>query len=121
MKKYELIIFCIFSMFTREVFSQNDSQNHIVSTTFLDETGTRKLDVVSYYDGLGRETQTVQKNVTCTQGDLVSCKDYDAMGRVCREWMPLPFSNNKAVYGRTEVRTNPIQKLFMSLLPLAVY
>ena len=51
MKKYELIIFCIFSMFTREVFSQNDSQNHIVSTTFLDETGTRKLDVVSYYDG----------------------------------------------------------------------
>ena len=106
MKKYELIIFCIFSMFTREVFSQNDSQNHIVSTTFLDETGTRKLDVVSYYDGLGRETQTVQKNVTCTQGDLVSCKDYDAMGRVCREWMPLPFSNNNGDFIQSSVWTD---------------
>ena len=103
MKKFEFIIFCIFGVLVQEVFSQSNSQNYIVSTTFLDEAGTQKLDVVSYYDGLGRETQTVQKNVTCTQGDLVSCKDYNAMGRVYREWMPLPFNNNNGDFIQNSV------------------
>ena len=95
MEKYkQIIIFCIISMLVQDLFSQSNSQNYIVSTTFLDEAGTQNLDVINYYDGLGRETQTIYKNVTCTQGDLVTCKDYDGMGRVYREWMPLPFSNN---------------------------
>ncbi len=95
MEKYkQIIIFCVISMLVQDLFSQSNSQNYIVSTTFLDEAGTQNLDVINYYDGLGRETQTIYKNVTCTQGDLVTCKDYDGMGRVYREWMPLPFSNN---------------------------
>ncbi len=95
MEKYkQIIIFCVISMLVQDLFSQSNSQNYIVSTTFLDEAGTQNLDVINYYDGLGRETQTIYKNVTCTQGDLVTCKDYDGMGRVYKEWMPLPFSNN---------------------------
>lgn len=95
MKKYKpIIIFCVLNILAQDLYSQSDSQNYIVSTVFFDEAGVQKLDVISYYDGLGRETQTIRKNVTCSQSDLVSCKDYDGMGRICREWMPLPFSNN---------------------------
>ena len=83
MEKYkQIIIFCVISMLVQDLFSQSNSQNYIVSTTFLDEAGTQNLDVINYYDGLGRETQTIYKNVTCTQGDLVTCKDYDGCAAI---------------------------------------
>ena len=57
MEKYkQIIIFCVISMLVQDLFSQSNSQNYIVSTTFLDEAGTQNLDVINYYDGLGRET-----------------------------------------------------------------
>ena len=92
------IIFCIISFSNLHVSAQCNTHNYITSSTFLDETGNRSMDVISYYDGLGRKIQTVYKNVTVSKADLVNCINYDNLGRIYTEWMYLPFSDNNGKF-----------------------
>ena len=39
--------------------AQNSNQNYVVTRTMLNESSSSYLDVVKYYDGLGRLCQTV--------------------------------------------------------------
>jgi RHS repeat-associated protein len=48
----------------------------------------------SYFDGLGRESQTVAKNATPAGNDMVSTSFYDNYGRVVQQY--LPYTDNLA-------------------------
>ena len=47
-----------------------------------------------YYDGLGRSMQTVDKQASPTQTDMISTEFYDGFGRVVQKY--LPYSDNQS-------------------------
>ncbi|MDH6355879.1 RHS repeat-associated protein [Dysgonomonas sp. PH5-45] len=63
-------------------------QNFKRTRTYTNNTGSEFIDVVEYFDGLQRPTQTVQVGITPNKTDLVSLQEYDAMGRKSQSWLP---------------------------------
>ena len=51
--------------------AQNSNQNYVVTRTMLNESSSSYLDVVKYYDGLGRLCQTVHNQVTPEKNNLL--------------------------------------------------
>ena len=51
--------------------AQNSNQNYVVTRTMLNESSSSYLDVVKYYDGLGRLCQTVHNQVTPQKNNLL--------------------------------------------------
>ncbi|MBQ9219172.1 MAG: hypothetical protein IJ724_05925 [Muribaculaceae bacterium] len=51
---------------------QDDSRNYIVQQTACDANGLTCKDVIAYYDGLGRRVETVRRNASGANKDLVS-------------------------------------------------
>lgn len=49
----------------------------------------------TYYDGLGRPTQTVQKKASPNENDIISFHQYDPFGREVRKY--LPYANTNGV------------------------
>ena len=70
------------------LYGQSADQNYIRTRTMTNEAGTTFLDVVQYYDGLGRPIETVQVGVTPDKRDLVSYQTYDGFGRPQDAWLP---------------------------------
>lgn len=67
----------------------------IASSNINNLTPDNSLQTVQYFDGLGRPTQTVQINANPQKYDLVSNKEYDALGRESNDWLPVtaPYNN----------------------------
>ena len=61
MKRFS--IFLLFLIVGCALNAQDDYRNYVLSRTMLNGTGTSYLDNITYYDGLGRPFQTVQKVV----------------------------------------------------------
>ena len=80
----------------------NDSygkNNYIVKRTFTDAEGTSFQDQIVYYDGMGRESECVQKGFSPTQkNDLLTIKEYDNFGRLSEEWLPGSFPSNNGAF-----------------------
>lgn len=71
--------------------AQDDYRNYVLSRTMLNGTGTSYLDNITYYDGLGRPFQTVQKAVQSglpVNKNLATLQEYDAAGREWNSWLP---------------------------------
>ena len=68
--------------------SQDNGQNYILTRTFLNESGTKYIDNIQYFDGLGRPFQTVQKGVTPNRSNLVTLQEYDGFDRATKSWLP---------------------------------
>ncbi len=64
------------------------TQNYIYTRTMTDDTGTQFMDVVQYFDGLGRPIETVQRKASPQGFDLVAYQEYDAYGRESNAWLP---------------------------------
>jgi len=80
------------------VSSVSSSQNYIQTKTYTTDDGSRYMETIQYFDGLGRPMQTVQRGITPDANDLVSIQEYDAFGRESNSWLPgkVSTSNNGA-------------------------
>ncbi|OPZ99267.1 MAG: hypothetical protein BWY72_00438 [Bacteroidetes bacterium ADurb.Bin416] len=59
---------------------------------------SQSCPVVSYFDGLGRPTQTVAVGVTPSGKDLITHTEFDACGRPYKTWSPFAVDNNAGAY-----------------------
>jgi len=84
-------------VYPKQTLASRD-QNYIWTRTYTSGDGNNYLDVVQYYDGLGRPIQQVQVGVTPTFKDLVSYQEYDAFGRESKSWLPAMATNNKGAF-----------------------
>ena len=73
--------------------AQNSNQNYVVTRTMLNESSSSYLDVVKYYDGLGRLCQTVHNQVTPQKNNLLDLSEYDESGRDVKDWLPVYSSS----------------------------
>lgn len=73
--------------------AQEDTQNYIRTSTMLDESRSRHLDKIEYFDGLGRPFQTVLKKASGSGSNLVTLQEYDAAGRATCSWLPIVSSS----------------------------
>ncbi|MBP1631243.1 MAG: hypothetical protein H6Q15_2136 [Bacteroidetes bacterium] len=97
-KLSEYRIYVVFSLFlffvvTECSYAQSNTQNYILSRTMTDSTGAKSMDIIQYYDGLGRPVQKVQKDFTPGK-DLVTIQEYDNCGRESNLWLSTPYSGN---------------------------
>ena len=80
MKK--LILFLLLACGCSALCAQEPTQNYINTRTMLNEAGTSHWNDISYYDGIGRPFQTVQKavrNGVQTGAMLATLQEYDAL------------------------------------------
>ena len=75
-------------------------QNYIVRRDYLKAAGTEYVDVVEYFDGLGRSVETVQRGITPSGQSLVTVREYDSQSRLAREWQPVVSPNTDFKFDR---------------------
>ena len=73
--------------------AQSGDRNYIKVTTATSLSGDSR-DMVIYFDGLGREEQTVMVGGSPAGGSIVSAKEYDEYGREARSWLHGAVSGN---------------------------
>ena len=82
----------------------SSDQNYILSRMMLNEEGTKYMDNIQYYDGLGRPSQNVQVGITPDGEDLVTLQEYDSFGRETRQWIPTPVPDGADMSRTLQVR-----------------
>ena len=84
--------------------------------------GVRANISISYFDGLGRPDQTIQRGITPDKKDILLLQEYDVFGRESSTWLPVNSTDNsgnyrdiaaiktraKAVYGETRAFNEPV-------------
>ncbi|MFP8892164.1 MULTISPECIES: DUF6443 domain-containing protein [Chryseobacterium] len=75
------------------------SQNKVMSVSYLTDLGDsgKKKTSIVYYDGLGRELQSVAKEATPLGKDLVTLFEYDNFGRKSKDFLPVPTAQNNGL------------------------
>lgn len=85
------------------VLAQTTSRNFIKSTSFQIETITgnvsndKKIEVINYFDGLGRPLQRIEKQAGGNKQDIITPFGFDYFGRQKRDYLP---------YARTDSSLN---------------
>jgi hypothetical protein len=92
-------------MWAMVVCAQTASQNYVLSQTMLDESGAKCIEQISYFDGLGRLSETVGKGVTPNGADLVTLTEYDGLTREVRSWLPIAYSGRGAYVSPSTVQS----------------
>lgn len=83
---YILYLLCCLSL---GAYGQSpDACNYIISHTYTKPDGLENRTNIDYYDGLGRLSGTTLVGASPSGKDIVTRKDYDTLGRLCREWLP---------------------------------
>ncbi|MBQ9217331.1 MAG: hypothetical protein IJ160_04035, partial [Muribaculaceae bacterium] len=76
------------NVFAQGALSQDATHNYIVRQVMLDTLGANVAETVTYYDGLGRKEEVVQRRATPTGRDLVSYIARDNAGRERHVYLP---------------------------------
>ena len=77
--------------------AQVGTPSYVLTRTMLNDIGNSYLDNITYYDGLGRPFQTVQKAVqagNAVNKNLATLQEYDAVGRETNGWLPIPVTSS---------------------------
>ncbi len=131
-----------FSLCINQVIASNvdipgiKSDNYIRTITYMNESGSLYMDQINYYDGLGRQFQTVQSQITPSFKDLVTLHTYDGYGRASEVWLPYISSENGRTiapdylmaqsklqyndtrpYARTEYELSPLERVVRVVNP----
>lgn len=100
-KKYILLSLFVMLLLTgsfMKLYSQSLNKNYVKTRKYTNESATTFLDVINYYDGLGRPIQSVQSNITPSKHDLVTYQEYDNLGRESNQWLPTVIQNNNGIF-----------------------
>lgn len=131
-KLVALLCLCLFPALSR---GQNKSQNYVLTRTYLNapagsvEFGDSYIDVISYYDGLGRPYQTLEKAVKANSAvgsKLATLQEYDTFGRESNAWLPVvasadymaPATLKSAASGNYSGDSRPYSNLAYEASPL---
>lgn len=82
------------------ILSKSSDRNYILSRSLLDSTGTVSSDMINYFDGLGRPSQTVMKKASpgTVPKDIVTLQEYDGVGRPSHSYIPVPVTTTTGEY-----------------------
>ena len=74
------------------ISAQVSTQNYIRNRKMLNNVGSSYLDDINYFDGLGRQFQSVNKTVqnNVAKQRLATLQEYDYYGRKTNSWLPIP-------------------------------
>ena len=95
-------------------YAENQTDHNYISNRIYTQAGSSSANTdktITYYDGLGREKETVLKGAwlsgaSTITGDIVSFNSYDANGRPYRTYLPSGISgNNGAFVTETSIQT----------------
>lgn len=65
-----------------------------IANSYLDESGAKKNQTVTYYDEFGKPEQTIQIGASFSGKDIVNFVEYDNMGRSdAKNYLPYPISS----------------------------
>ncbi|UKB81345.1 DUF6443 domain-containing protein [Chryseobacterium sp. MEBOG07] len=96
MKKIQLLGLLFTVMVT---YAQSTTENFIQSKTCLSGDCSKKIETITYFDGLGRPKQIVSVKSTTTGKDLVTPFTYDGFGRQVKDILPVPANTlNSAIH-----------------------
>lgn len=70
------------------LYAQDTGHNYIRTRIMLDSLSARRMDAISYYDGLGRPYLSVQKQQTPSGANLATLLEYDSLGNEAVHWLP---------------------------------
>ena len=92
MKKISLLT-CGLLFLGFNVSAQTLSENYVLSTTYLKEDKSKKIQSVQYVDGLGRPKQSIAIKANPAGKDLVIPVEYDDYGRQAKSYLPIPVNS----------------------------
>lgn len=133
MKKTCLLLLCW--LLCQLAGAQQSNENYIRTRTMLDASGSKYIESVQYFDGLGRPTVLVQKGVTPSGDNLISLQEYDALGRELKSWLSVPSSSDylsptafksaadgyygpdERPYGQNEYEASPLNRVLKTYGP----
>ena len=85
-----------------DALGQSMNHNYIVETTFTRSNQADSVETVTYYDGLGRGMEKVQRGSLIIGGDrvgdVIRLMTYDACGRSAREYLPVAKWGNGGAF-----------------------
>lgn len=81
---YLIALFCL----CPQLEAQTTTQNYTRIRTMRNVTGDEYIDQIQYYDGLGRPQLQMQKNGAGIGSHLLTLQEYDACGRIWKNWLP---------------------------------
>ena len=104
------IIFIIFGLSCKYLYSQTQSENYLRIRTYHDETGMVFHDEFRYFDGLGRPKQIVLVKASPEQKDIVQPFIYDVFGVETYRLLPYTVSSstNNGAIRPTPSEPNPV-------------
>lgn len=88
------------------------TENYTRTKTFFNADGSRYLDVIQYFDGLGRPVETIQRGITPKAKDLVAVQEYDGIGRDSKSWLPASIADNNGNFIALSTAKSSIQKAY---------
>ena len=72
--------------------------NRIQTREYLDASGASFRETNLYHDRLGRPVETVRTAASPNGKDIAGLSEYDAFGRPCREYRPVPLTTSTGAY-----------------------
>ena len=86
-------------------FSSRIDENYTLERTMLNANGTKYIDKIVYYDGLGRPFETALKAASPSRSDIVTYQEYDGAGRQYKVWSPVPMAAHDGCSSQSTVQT----------------
>ena len=125
MKRTFFLLTLLSCLLPQLLTAQSPDRNYVLTRTYTSSTGGSHIDEVRYYDGLGREDQTVLKAFTPDGKDVASGTDYDAYGRVWRSYLPVTTGKSDgsyypALFTQTRRDSRPYSETLYEHSPLAL-
>lgn len=86
-------IFAATIMFEFFFFMPMLAQNYVKTETFLNNTGTKSVTDIQYYDGLGRPGLSASNGIGTSEKYVYTLTEYDQNGRENHKWLPVVGSS----------------------------